>query len=150
MTTRADLARHAFVELVRTHGVLFDELAALLRRESLSEPQFNVLRILRGAAPEGLPCQEIGRRMVTRHPDVTRLIDRLATAGLVSRHRSDRDRRVIVIKLTRQARSTLKRLDQPVEELHARQLGHLGQSELTKLVALLRKARGETTGGKRC
>lgn len=149
MNTNAQLAQDAFVELICTHGALFDELSTLLRGERLSEPQFNVLRILRGAGPEGLPCHEVGRRMVTRYPDVTRLIDRLVEAGLASRHRSDSDRRVVVIRLTRQAHGVLRRLDEPVTDLHARQLGHMTRNELTKLIALLEKARHRPPGDPR-
>ena len=135
------LEQRAFVELLKTHGALLTGLSGVLRKQGLSEPQFNVLRILRGARPDGLPCREVAERMITRGPDVSRLLDRLAESGLVERHRSERDRRVVVVRATRKALRILERLDRPVEALHVRQLGHMTSAELTKLIALLRRAR---------
>ena len=73
--------------------------APLLKAEELSSTQYNVLRILRGA-PEGLPCGEIGNRMITRDPDITRLLDRLEKRGLVSRCRETKDRRMVLTRIT--------------------------------------------------
>lgn len=135
------LERRAFIELLRTHGRLQDELNEVLKEHGLSEPQFNVLRILRGAGSAGLPCQEVSGRMITRFPDMTRLLDRLAASGFVSRERSEEDRRVVVAKATRKGIEVLGRLDRPVARLHVRQLGHMRRGELMELIRLLEKAR---------
>src|SRR4051794_4256717 len=82
----------ALLNLVRTATALSSEFEQLFKRCGLSEPQYNVLRILRGVGAEGLPSTEIGGRMVTRVPDVTRLVDRLEAAGLCERCRTPEDR----------------------------------------------------------
>ena len=131
----------AFLNLHRT----FDSLAApfeqLFRERGISDSQYNVLRILRGVGGDGLPCSEIGERMVTRDPDITRLVDRLEKAGLVERVRIARDRRVILVRLTQAGLKLVGELDKPVVELHRRQLGHLTKAELADLSRLLVKAR---------
>jgi len=129
------------VEILRTHSRLHDELAHLIKEHGLSEPQFNVLRILRGAGRQGLPCQAVAERMITRQPDITRLLDRLDGAGLIARDRSREDRRVVVVTLTKKALEILARLDGPVTTLHRRQLGHMTHPELATLIRLLEKAR---------
>lgn len=131
------------MEVLRTHGHLHDGLSRLLREKGLSEPQFNVLRILRGAGEDGLPCQAVAERMITRYPDITRLLDRLAASGLVERIRSREDRRVVVVTASRKALELLEQLDGPVAELHLRQLGHMTRAELSELIRLLDKARME-------
>jgi DNA-binding MarR family transcriptional regulator len=133
--------QEASLNLARTHDHLHAEGARLLQGYGISAPQYNVLRILRGNSGDGVPCQEIGGQMVTRMPDVTRLVDRLEEAGLVERCRSLEDRRVVRVKITRKGLDLLARLDQPVLDLHRRLLGHLTRDELTELNRLLVKAR---------
>ena len=130
----------AFLELMRTTDMLSRSLAPLLKAEELSSTQYNVLRILRGA-PEGLPCGEIGTRMITRDPDITRLLDRLEKRGLVSRCRETKDRRMVLTRITDAGLELLARLDEPVQEAHRAQLGHLGRERLQELVELVRAAR---------
>src|SRR6266480_2682031 len=89
----------AFLELIRTTDMLSRPFAHLLKTEELSQTQYNVLRILRGS-PEGLACGEIGNRMITRDPDITRLLDRLEKRGLISRCREPKDRRTVVVRMT--------------------------------------------------
>ena len=115
-------------------------LSQLLKPEDLSSNQYNVLRILRGA-PEGLPCGEIGNRMITRDPDITRLLDRLEKRGLIARWRDAEDRRVVMAKITLAGMKLLARLDGPVQDAHRRQLGHLGRERLRALTGILRDAR---------
>lgn len=111
--------------------------AELLRRHDLSLPQFNVLRILRGAGDAGLRCSEVGARLLVHDPDVTRLLDRLEKAGRVSRTRDPRDRRVVVAHLTAEGRAVLSALDGPLTELHARQFAALSPERLALLTELL-------------
>ena len=130
----------AFLDLLRTTDRLSRGLVRVLKPERLSPTQYNVLRILRGA-PDGLPCGEVAGRMITRDPDVTRLLDRLQKRGLISRRRDARDRRTVLTRITPAGLKVLSRLDQPLEEAHRRQLGHLGRKRLETLTALLRAAR---------
>lgn len=109
----------------------------LLRQHDLSGPQFNVLRILRGAGDGGLRCSDIGARLLVHDPDVTRLLDRLEKAGRVRRARDPHDRRVVMAYLTEEGRAVLGTLDAPLTELHARQFAALSPERLALLVALL-------------
>src|SRR6266513_4980137 len=119
----------AFLDLLRTTDILSRRPAQVLKTESLSATQYNVLRILRGS-PDGLPCGEIASRMITRDPDVTRLLDRMEKRGLISRFRDTRDRRTVIGKITAEGLKLLARLDEPIQEAHRKQLGHLGRNRL--------------------
>jgi DNA-binding MarR family transcriptional regulator len=130
----------AFLDLWRTTDMLTRGLAQLLKTEDLSGTQYNVLRILRGA-PDGLPCGEIASRMITRDPDVTRLLDRLEKRGLIARCRETKDRRMVMAKIKPEGLKVLARLDDPVEQTHRKQLGHLGRARLRELTDLLEVAR---------
>ena len=129
-----------FLELCRTADILSRRVSEVLKAEELSSNQYNVLRILRGS-PEGLPCGEIGNRMITRDPDITRLLDRLEKRGLIRRSREARDRRLVMAGITSEGLELLGRLDEPVREAHRRQLGHLGRERLGALKELLQVAR---------
>jgi DNA-binding MarR family transcriptional regulator len=132
----------AFLDLLRTTDMLSRGLISVLKAEDLSSTQYNVLRILRGA-PEGLPCGEIANRMITRDPDVTRLLDRLEKRSLISRCRETKDRRTVMVRITPAGLTLLARLDTPVQDGHRRQLGHLGRERLKTLTELLRMARSQ-------
>ncbi len=131
----------AFLNLQRTADALMRGLADVLKPAELSPTQYNVLRILRGAGPAGLSCGEVGERMVTRDPDITRLLDRLERRGLLNRFRDSRDRRVVTTTITTAGMELLGGLDRPVAELHERQLVHLGPRGLRQLIGLLETAR---------
>ena len=107
----------------------------------LTPTQYNALRILRGAGTAGLPCREVGERMVTREPDVTRLLDRLEDRGLVHRQRSDRDRRVVEATITPVGLERLGELDGPVLKALEGQLSHLGEESLRGLIGILEQIR---------
>ena len=130
----------AFLDLLRTTDMLSRGLIHVLKTEDISATQYNVLRILRGA-PEGLPCGEIASRMITRDPDITRLLDRLEKRGLISRCRETKDRRMVMARITPEGLRLLGRLDEPVQAGHRKQLGHLGRERLQALSELLRIAR---------
>ena len=132
----------AFLDLFRTCDLLSRGPAEVLKTEDLSPTQYNVLRILRGA-PKGLPCGEIAGRMITRDPDITRLLDRLAKRGLIARRRETSDRRVVLTKIAPEGLEVLARLDGPIQQSHRQQLGHLGRERLKKLADLLEAARSE-------
>jgi len=130
----------AFLDLLRTTDLLSRGLVQVLKIQDLSATQYNVLRILRGA-PDGLPCGEIANRMITRDPDITRLLDRLEKRGLISRCRESKDRRMVTARITTEGSKLLTRLDEPVREAHRKQLGHLGRERLRALTELLRAFR---------
>jgi DNA-binding MarR family transcriptional regulator len=132
-----------FLDLLRTCDVLSRRLAQLLKTEDFSTTQYNVLRILRGS-PEGLPCGEIASRMITRDPDVTRLLDRMEKRGLISRSRNNKDRRTVVGRITPEGLKFLARLDEPIQAIHRKQLVHLGRDRLWALTELLSIARANT------
>lgn len=134
----------AFLELLRTAEALSYPLVQVLKARDLSATQYNVLRILRGA-PEGLTCGEVGERMITRDPDITRLLDRLEKRKLIVRARDSKDRRVVLTRITPDGLETLAELDGPVEETHRRTLGHMGSERLEQLSVLLAECRAEVS-----
>ncbi len=135
------LEAEAFVNLQRTAEFLMRGLVELLKPAGLSPAQYNVLRILRGAGRDGLACRAVGDRMITKDPDMTRLLDRLEARKLVARSRERKDRRVITARITAEGLRLLKGLDRPVAELHERQLGHVPGPRLRALIELLESAR---------
>jgi DNA-binding MarR family transcriptional regulator len=136
------LEEAAFLDLLRATDLLSRGLITVLKAEDLSMNQYNVLRILRGS-PDGLPCGEIGNRMITRDPDITRLLDRLEKRGLILRSRESKDRRMVMARITPLGLKLLGRLDEPVQETHRKQLGHLGRDRLRALTELLRESHSE-------
>ena len=139
--TPLPLEEEVFVSFQRAADWLLQGVESLLKLHGLSPAQYNVLRILRGAGSEGLSCREVAERMVTRDPDMTRLLDRLEKQGLLSRERRKDDRRVVTTRITPQGLDLLKRLDQPLHELHRRQLRHIPAARLKALAGLLDEVR---------
>ena len=135
----------AFITILRTAECLQAKNADFLKRFDLSPTQYNALRILRGAGKDGLPCSEVGDRMINRDPDITRLLNRLEKRGLVKRSRSDEDRRVILARITAAGQALLRKLDRPVDQFLEKLLGHLAQKKLLDLVELLDAARNTAT-----
>ena len=133
--------QEAYLSLMRTADALQTQIEAQLKEFGLTGTQYNALRILRGAGPEGLPCREIGERMITRDPDITRLLNRLEDRGLVERTRASHDRRVIYGKITAAGLKLLRTMDNPIEK-HGREiLRHVGQEKLKELIDLLELVR---------
>ena len=137
----ASLEEEAMLALARTNDRLAREAHALFKEHGLTATQYNVLRILRGAGSAGLTCSEIAERMVTRDPDITRLLDRMERTGLCARERDARDRRVIVVRISTQGLKTVNDLDQPINQLNRSMLGHMGEKRLRSLLRLLEAAR---------
>ena len=136
----------AYLNLQRTANLLLQGLTRLLReqapgRAGVTPSQYNVLRILRGSHPDALTCGEIGERLVTPGPDVTRLLDRLEDRGWVERERDTGDRRVVRSRITEAGLAVLDGLDRPVAEWLKTQLGHLGGAELGRMIDVLEAAR---------
>jgi DNA-binding MarR family transcriptional regulator len=130
----------AYVNLVRTHEHLEGMCARFFKAHGITSPQYNVLRILRGHGKR-MRTYQVAADMVSREPDITRLLDRLVERGLVSRERCPEDRRVVWVELTAEGAALLKSLDRPVKELHRSQLGHLTDQKLRQLSKLLFEAR---------
>jgi DNA-binding MarR family transcriptional regulator len=136
--------QEAYLNLLRTVSTLSTPVFRTFKQHGLSEATYNILRILRGelsAGNDGVPCQTIGQRLIAQVPDVTRLVDRLEEAGLARRSRTDQDRRIVLIGITRKGLDLLETLDKPLMDLHKRQLGHMKRAELEELSRLLVKAR---------
>jgi DNA-binding MarR family transcriptional regulator len=110
----------------------------LVKAANLTAAQYNVLRILRGAGSDGLACGEIGERMISRDPDITRLLDRMEKQQLITRERQSDDRRVVKTCITATGLQILKTLDQPVRDLHKKQFERLSPKQLQALAALLK------------
>lgn len=135
------LEQEVFLNAVRTAAKLEHQLADGLKPHGLTLTQYNALRILRGAGPDGLCRNDVQARMLTPVPDVTRLLDRLEEAGYVVRERDEADRRYVMAKITEEGLDLLEELDGPVQQFHRDQLGHMSASELRTLSRLLEKAR---------
>jgi DNA-binding MarR family transcriptional regulator len=135
------LEAEAFLGLLRTADQLQARLMEMLKPYGLSPTQYNALRILRGAGAKGLPCSEIGERMINRDPDITRLMDRLERRGLVERSRDPKDRRVIKAQILPAGLKLLESLDLPVIQFQRALLGQLGDARLRTLIRLLDAAR---------
>ena len=140
---KAPLGEQVFISLIRTADALTRKAEALLKPVGLSGPQYNILRILRGAGEGGLACREIGDRLISRDPDLTRLLDRLDSRGLIARSREIKDRRVVKTRITADGLRILHDLDEPVQSLHRRQLQRLSEKQLRQLLFLLEQARTE-------
>lgn len=135
------LRQAAFVATLRTADALEADVAGLLKPDRLSPPLYNVLRIVAGAGAEGLRCGEIGERLISREPDVTRLVDRLARRRLVGRRRDRSDGRVVRVVMTSTGQALLDRLAGPMLALHDAQFGALPRADLERIVALLERVR---------
>ncbi len=135
------LAEEAVLNIHRTASLMALLIAETLKPYGITETQYNILRILRGAGKDGLSCQEIGARMITREPDLTRLFDRLEGRKLISRGRSPEDRRVVLSRIAEEGLKLLSTIDPVARHLPRKILGHLSEAQLRTLIDLLEKAR---------
>jgi DNA-binding MarR family transcriptional regulator len=126
-----------FVSVLKTADFLGQQAEQLLKLYGLTGTQYNVLRILRGAGQDGLPCRSVGDRMISHDPDMTRLLDRMEKRGLITRERQKIDRRVVKARITTLGLEMLKKLDQPVREMHKQQFEHMSSAKLKQLAELL-------------
>jgi DNA-binding MarR family transcriptional regulator len=131
----------AWLSIQRTAAVLEHDVETWLKPSGVTATQYNVLRILRGAGPDGLCRNEIRERMVRRVPDVTRLLDRLEEQDLIERARGGDDRRFVTTRITRAGLKVLADLDQGIDDFHQRELGHMNDERLRSLVDLLAEVR---------
>jgi len=135
------VAQEGVVSVMRTADLLRRQMAALVEPFGITVQQFNVLRILRGGGPDGLPTLEVGARMVEETPGITRLLDRLEAKGWVRRQRCPKDRRQHLCWITQQGRELLASLDEPVLRSSNESLKGLTRDEQSALVRLLDQVR---------
>jgi DNA-binding MarR family transcriptional regulator len=133
----------AFMQIADSLGAQAEQV---IKGAGLTAAQYNVLRILRGAGSDGLACREIGERMISRDPDITRLLDRMEKRNLITRERQSKDRRVVKAYVTAQGLELLKTLDRPVNVLHKRQFQGIPPVKLKVLAALLEEIRSQHAG----
>ena len=127
--------------MVRTANILSDAFEQMLKPHGITGTQYNVLRILRGAEPDGLCRNEVSQRLLNRMPDATRLLDRMEESGLVTRERSTSDRRLVTTRITKKGREIVDSLDESADEQHEKALGHMSEQQLRTLIKLLTIAR---------
>lgn len=137
----SSIAEEALLNLLRTADCLQRTMQRATRAHGITGTQYNVLRILRGAPPQGLTCSAIGDRMITADPDITRLLSRLKAIGLIHQQRDKRDRRVVWTQISPAGLALLSELDPMVQEMPVHLLGHIGPADLNRLVELLERAR---------
>lgn len=133
------LESDAWVRIQRTADCLMAQLSQTLKPYGVSPTQYNGLRILRGAGPDGMPCGEVAARMINQDPDVTRLFDRMEKPGWIVRERSRTDRRVLLARITNEGLRLLDSLDETLQSYHRSTMGHLTQAELIQLNRLLER-----------
>ncbi len=145
------LEEQVSVLILRAADYVGQQTEQLLKPYGLTGTQYNVLRILRGAGPEGLPCKSVGDRMISHDPDMTRLLDRMEKRGLIVRERQKNDRRVVKTRITPTGLDVLKKLDHPVRELHKMKFAHISATRLKHLAELLGECQkpepSESSGG---
>ena len=135
------VAQEAVVSVMRTAELLRRRMAAVVEPSGITVQQFNVLRILRGGGPDGMPTLEVGARMIEHTPGITRLMDRLESKGLVRRQRCPKDRRQHLCWITQQGLDLLTDLDEPIVRHSHDALEGLARDEQTALVRLLDQVR---------
>ena len=134
-------ADEAFVALQRTADLMLRKFSHFIKPWGISPTQYNVLRILRGAGPEGLCCGDISERMITSDPDITRLLDRVEKLGWIERSRSTKDRRVVLARISKKGLEVLREIDGPLAEFNQKSTAHLPEKKLRELIDLLAEVR---------
>jgi DNA-binding MarR family transcriptional regulator len=134
--------QQAHTGLIRAGALLRDDMELMLKPHGLTDQQYNVLRILRGAEPAGLCRNEIRDRMLNRMSDMTRLLDRLEAAGLVERFRVGDDRRMVMTRITPKGEALLASLDDLADREQERRLQGLSDDQVAALLKLVKAVEG--------
>lgn len=142
------LEQEVYLNLWRTYDRLKELEDEMFAGQGLTAQQYNALRLLREAAPERIPTLVLAERLISRAPDITRLLDRLEKKQLIDRVRPPGNRRTVMVGITSVGQTLLDALQEPVRTCHERQLGHLSLAAMNQLVALLREARKPHDRGK--
>lgn len=135
------LEQEAFLNLWRTYDRLKSLEDEVFGRVGLSAQQYNALRLLRSVHPDAMPTLVLGSRLISRAPDMTRLLDRLEQRELLSRERRSENRRVVEVRITEEGMELLSEIHDAVQECHQLQLGHMNKKALRQLTELLKQAR---------
>jgi len=135
------LEQEAFLQLWRTYDCLKVLEDSLFVQFEISPQQYNVLRLLQIVSPETMQTMELGRRLISRCPDTTRMLDRLEARELVKRSRLPENRRVVEVAITEQGQALLNNMEKSVIKMHQQQMGHLSDAEHKRLIKLLKKTR---------
>jgi DNA-binding MarR family transcriptional regulator len=133
--------QQAYLSLWRTYDRLKAIEDQLFAKWDLTPQQYNVLRLLEAAHPNPLPTLALSTRLISRAPDITRMLDKLENNAWIERTRSTEDRRAVLVGLTLDGQSLLQEIAKPLEELHMAQVGHLSKKQLSQLCDLLRLVR---------
>lgn len=149
MSTRKDvsqvkfdsLEQEVFLNLWRTYDRLRSMEDEVFGPRGISSQQYNVLRLLAAHHPESVPTLTIADRMISKAPDITRMLDKLETASFIQRTRPQENRRMVLITITASGLALLGEIAEPLQRCHAKQLGHLDKLELEQMVLLLQRAR---------
>lgn len=136
------LEQEAFLNVWRTYDRLRTLEDELFSQFELTPQQYNVLRLLQTVHPDGYQTLQLAGRLVSRAPDITRMLDKLVERGLVERLRREENRRVVEVRITESGLALLEQIHEPLRECHSGQLGHMSAADLKQLCALLRRARG--------
>ena len=136
------IEEEVFLNIQRTADAMMQGVSDVLKPFGLSPTQYNVMRILRGAGDNGVTCKEIGARMITRDPDITRLLDRLERRSLLTRNRTKEDKRFVAIRITDEGLALLQELDEPVAAKQIDLMKHIEKSRLSTVIELLETLRG--------
>ena len=137
----SSLEEEALLNVMRTSDFLHRAFHLRTRDWAITSTQYNVLRILRGAQPEGLTCAAVGDRMITAEPDITRLLSRLKKLKLIRQRRDRQDRRVVWTQISDAGLDLLRAMDPAIERAPIELLGHLSRADLGELIRLLERAR---------
>jgi DNA-binding MarR family transcriptional regulator len=135
------LEQEVYLSLWRTYDRLRTLEEELFGQYDLTPQQYNALRLLSAAQPNTIRTLDLAARLVSRAPDITRLLDKLEQRGLIERDRPPDNRRVVNVGITEEGVNLLRQLREPIRQCHVRQLGHLSANELKELNSLLRAAR---------
>ncbi len=138
--------QEAYLTLWRTYDRLREIEEDFFERWDLTAQQYNVLRLVRAAHPEPVPTLGLVAKLVSRAPDITRMLDKLEARGFITRTRGTADRRAVLIGITGAGLSLLDEMADPLRECHEKQLGHLSRTELDTLITLLNRARDPHEG----
>ena len=133
--------QEVYLSLWRTYDRLKAIEDELFGEWQITSQQYNVLRILQAAAPDSVPTLQISNRLISRAPDITRMLDKLQQNGWVRRVRTEEDRRTVLVEITTEGLELLEKLQEPVKSLHVSQLGHLSPTDRSTLCRLLQKTR---------
>jgi DNA-binding MarR family transcriptional regulator len=137
----SSVEEEAILNVMRTSDCLERTFQHKTREWGLTQTQYNVLRILRGARPDGLTCAAIGERMIAMEPDITRLLRRLKRLKLIRQHRDRQDRRVVMTQVSEAGLDLLRAMDPVIQRIPLELLGHFGRGELAEMIRLLESAR---------